>query len=174
MRIAALPCILLLAAFATARAEPPSPSARAEMAKLAPLAGKWRGGAWMDMPDGSRGTSRSEETVEVRLDGRALLIEGVHHDEKTGALVHHANALLAWDDRRQEYRMASVLASGVTGTYSARLEGERLVWMLAGPAGPRRRFTIRVEGDRWLETGEISFDGETWKPFFEMALTRVK
>ena len=48
------------------------------------------------------------------------------------------------------------------------------VWMLAGPAGPKRRFTIQVEDDRWVEAGEISHDGATWKPFFEMTLARVK
>ena len=157
-----------------AGAEPPSPTARAEVAKLAPLVGRWKGVSWMDLP-GGRHHAVSEETVEMRLDGRALLIEGLHRDRETGAVTHHALGVLAWDDRRREFRMASALASGLTGSYGAKLEGKHLVWMLAGPQGPKRRFTIALDvPGRWLERGEISDDGVTWKTYFEMRLERVE
>jgi hypothetical protein len=36
------------------------------------------------------------------------------------------------------------------------------------------RYTIHVNGDRWLETGRMSTDGgETWSEFFGMTLERV-
>ena len=44
--------LLLVLAFAwPASAEPSSPAARAEMAKIAQMAGRWKGGGWID-PNG--------------------------------------------------------------------------------------------------------------------------
>ncbi len=170
---------LLLAAAAAvstgALAEPPSPSAKAEMARIAQMAGKWKGRGWIMLPDG-RHESNSEETIEMRLDGRALMIEGFHTDVKTGAVSHHALAIIAWDDARREYRFMSALAAGRTGYFPARLEGRKFIWSIAIPNGPASRFTISLEDpDKWNEIGEQSRDGgATWVKFFEMNLDRVK
>jgi hypothetical protein len=91
------------------------------MAKISRLVGKWKGNGWIIGPHG-KSTSSSEETVESRLDGRAFLIEGFHTDSVTGAINHHALAILAWDDARREYRMASALASGRTGSFPGKVE----------------------------------------------------
>ena len=168
---------LLVALFlpAVALADPSSPTARAEMDKLAQMAGKWKGGGWILTPAG-RHESNSEETIEMRLDGRALLIEGFHTDVKSGEVNHHALAIIAWDDNRREYRFASALASGRTGYFPARLEGRKFVWTIAVPNGPTSRFTIALDDpDKWNEVGEQSRDGGlTWVKFFEMNLERVK
>lgn len=105
MKAAIAACIALLA-LPAARAEPPSLTAKAEMAKLAPMAGRWKGSGWIDTPSG-RHESNSEETIEPRLDGRALLIEGFHTDVKTGEENHHALAMIAWDDAQKQYRFLS-------------------------------------------------------------------
>ena len=93
---------LLIAALLpfAAMAEPASETAKAEMAKIAQMAGKWRGGGWILMP-GGRHESNSEETIEMRLDGRALLVEGFHTDVKSGEVNHHALAIIAWDDAQK-------------------------------------------------------------------------
>ena len=158
-----------------AAAEPASPTAKAEMAKIAQMAGKWKGGGWILTPAG-RHESNSEETVEMRLDGRALLIEGFHTDVKSGEVNHHALAIIAWDDMRREYRFASALAAGRTGSFPGRLEGGKFIWTIAVPNGPTSRFTISLEDpDRWNEVGEQTRDGgATWVKFFEMNLDRVK
>ena len=172
MRIALvlIACVPLAAA-----AEPSSETAKAEMAKIAQMAGKWKGGGWILTPAG-RHESHSEETIEMRLDGRALLIEGFHTDAKSGAVNHHALAIIAWDDMRREYRFASALAAGRTGYFPARLEGKAFVWTIAVPNGPTSRFTIALDDpDKWREVGEQSRDGgQTWVKFFEMNLDRVK
>ena len=167
--------LLFLGFPCAAVAEPSSPSAKAEMAKIAQLAGRWKGGGWVLTPAG-RHESDSEETIEMRLDGRALLIEGFHTDVKTREVNHHALAIIAWDDARREYRFASALASGRTGYFPARLEGRNFIWTIQVPNGPTSRFTISLEDpDKWREVGEQSRDGGlTWVKFFEMNLERVK
>jgi len=168
---------LLIAALLpfAAMAEPASETAKAEMAKIAQMAGKWKGGGWILMP-GGRHESNSEETIEMRLDGRALLIEGFHTDVKSGEVNHHALAIIAWDDAQKQYRFASALAAGRTGYFPARLEGRKFVWTIAIPNGPASRFTISLDDpDKWREVGEQSRDGGvTWVKFFEMNLDRVK
>jgi len=166
--------LALLLPFA-AVADPPSPTAKAEMAKIAQMAGKWKGGGWIMTPQGKH-ESNSEETIEMRLDGRALLIEGFHTDVKSGEVNHHALAIIAWDDFRREYRFASALAAGRTGFFPGRLEGKNFIWTIAVPNGPTSRFTISLEDpDKWVEVGEMSRDGgATWIKFFEMNLDRVR
>ena len=167
--------MLLLAVPCAALAEPSSPTAKAEMAKIAQMAGKWKGGGWILTPAGKH-VSDSEETIEMRLDGRALLIEGYHRDATSGEVNHHALAIIAWDDARREYRFSSALASGRTGYFPARLEGKSFVWTIAIPNGSTSRFTIALDDpDKWSEVGEQSRDGGmTWVKFFEMNLERVK
>jgi len=158
-----------------AHADPSSPTAKAEMAKIATMAGHWKGSGWIDTPAG-RHESNSEETVELRLDGHSILIEGFHTDVKSGALNHHALAIIAWDDNQKQYRFMSALAAGRTGYFPAKLEGRTFIWSIPVPNGPTSRFTISLDDpDRWHEVGEQSRDGgATWKKFFEMELTRVK
>jgi hypothetical protein len=167
-------CLALSAPLA-AKAEPPSPTAKAEMAKIATMAGRWKGQGWIDTPSG-RHESNSEETVELRLDGHAILIEGFHTDVKSGEVNHHALAIIAWDDAQKQYRFMSALAAGRTGYFPARLEGRKFIWSIPIPNGPTTRFTISLDDpDKWTEVGEQSRDaGATWTKFFEMNLARVR
>ena len=168
--------VLLAAALPlVAQADPSSDTAKAEMAKIAQMAGKWKGGGWIDTREG-RHYSVSEETIEMRLDGRAILIEGFHTDPRSGVVNHHALAIIAWDDGQREYRFLSALAAGRTGYFPARLEGRKFIWSIPIPNGPTSRFTISLDDpDKWKEVGEQSRDGGvTWVKFFEMNLDRVK
>ena len=106
--------------------------------------------------------------------GVAMMIEGLHRDAKTNAVVHHALGLLSWDAGAKEYRMATALDFGRGGYFPGKLEGNRFTWTLDRPGGPRQRYVITVEGDRWLEVGERTSDGATWETFFHMELTRAK
>ncbi len=160
-----------LAATFPALADPPSPMARAEMAKIGQMAGRWKGGGWVFTQAGRR-EFESTELMEWRLDGYALVVEGRHTDAKTGELTHHAIATIAWDEKAGEYRFLSALNTGMTGAYPAKLDGKKFIWSIP----PATRFTISLDDpDKWLEVGEYSRDGgATWTRFFEMKLDRVK
>ncbi len=168
----------LLVAFAllpAARAEPASETAKAEMARIAQMVGHWKGAGYIDLP-GGRHESTSEEWIEMRLDGHAILIEGLHRDMKTREVNHHALAIISWDDGQKQYRFMSALAAGRTGYFPARMEGTKFIWSIPIPNGPTSRFTISLDDpDKWREVGEQSRDGgKTWVKFFEMNLDRVK
>ena len=176
MRARRIAALMFLAVLPTAApADPSSPTAKEEMAKIAQMAGNWKGSGWI-MTQSGRHESNSEESVEMRVDGRALLVEGLHKDVKSGEVSHHALAIIAWDDNQRQYRFMSALAAGRTGYFSARLEGRKFIWSIPIPNGPTSRFTISLDDpDKWNEVGEQSRDGGvTWVKFFEMNLERVK
>jgi hypothetical protein len=160
--------------FATSCAFAADPASTAELAKLSAMAGRWKGEGWMFTREGKK-TFASEETVEMKLGGAALLIEGLHRDASTKAVVHHALAILTWDAARGEYRFLSALADGRTGAFAGRLEEGRFVWTIQPEGAPWSRFTIAFTGERWVEDGESSRDGgKTWMKFLEMRLERAK
>lgn len=146
------------------------------MQALEPLVGHWEGEGWMRMGPGEPNRFHSEETVESRLDGRVLIVEGLHRSggegDEEGRVVHHALAVISHDPESGGYRFRSHLADGRGGDFDARMEDGAFVWGTATPRG-HIRYTIRIDGDRWEEVGERSPDGETWQEFFGMSLTRT-
>ena len=177
---AAFACTLPAFALSSAQDEQATRAARAEMQKLAPrMQGRWKGTGWVRVSRETTVPTTSEEIVAPRLDGSALLIEGIHRDARSGVLVHHALAILAWDVARNEFRMGTALAQGRTGSYPGRIEDGRFVWFIDprphAPKAPLTRYTIELDPPgRWFEVGEGSFDGgKTWFKFLEMTLERV-
>lgn len=145
----------------------------AAMARLSELEGRWKGSGWMRRGPGEPHRFDGTETVAMRLDGRVLVIEGEHRAAGTDQVVHHAMAVVSWDEEAGEYRFRSYLANGREGDFTGRFEDGAFVWGMELP-GQQIRYTIRFGDDRWLEIGERSADGgESWQKFFEMDLARA-
>lgn len=151
------------------------------MAALAFLVGEWQGTGWIRMGPGEPHRFVQHETVETRLDGGVLLIEGVGHDpDDEDAIVHHAFAVLSYSAAEERYVMRAYRGLGDGQTLMVDAEAEvidgALVWGYEHPQAGLMRYTIREDEDgRWHETGEMSRDGgETWFAFFEMVLERVE
>jgi|GEM_PF-309265 len=146
------------------------------MSELAPWAGHWKGQGWIRMGPGEPVKIDSEEWIESRLDGAALVIEGKHHAQADGRRVHHALALLSWDEAAGTFRFRTHVAGRGPGDFTGHVEDGAFVW--GGPMGDpegagRMRYTIRIEDGTWHEVGDFSRDGETWNRFFEMTLKKV-
>jgi hypothetical protein len=160
--------------------QPPSPTLPAQkeaMQKVAFLVGQWKGTGWMMMGPDRRDEFVSTETVESRLDGLVLIIEGVHESSDPahkGLVVHHALAEVSWDAKQSAYRFRSHLATGDESDFAGKIVDGAFVWGFETPRG-RMRYTIKLDAQgRWSESGERSADGQTWQPFFAMTLDRVK
>jgi hypothetical protein len=169
-----LPGLLLAAAPALAQPAPaadPTPP-EAPMRKLAFLVGEWQGEAWIQMGPERRDTVAQLESVEWRVGGEVLLIQGTGRQGER--VVHSALATLAWDRTRQAYTMWAYAAGRGSLQPDVEVGEGSLVWSFAVPGGGRRvRYTARLdEQGRWVESGETSTDGATWHPFMGMTLTR--
>lgn len=168
--------LFLLALPLMASAQMPSTTAqRDEMKKLDYMVGQWKGSGWMEQA-GKRATFSGTETVQSKLNGLALLVEGKFNSEVGGkeVTVHETLAVLSYDERAKTYRFRTYLANGITGDQEAKLIEGGWQWGFQFPGGAVR-YTIKVnEKDEWFEVGEFSRDGQTWLKNFEMTLHRVK
>lgn len=159
---------------------PTPPTAQLEaMKKLDWLVGQWKGESWTEFVPGQRRTSSGIETVQSKLGGLLLVIEGLHKSKPPGkeveVITHQALAVLSYDESEKRYHFRAYEAGGRFVDAEAKApDGRTLEWGLDTPRG-RICYTIkRTESDQWFETGEISSDGKAWQKFFEMTLQRVK
>lgn len=169
-----LPALAVLAA-GPARAQMPDGSAnRAAMQRLSFMVGTWRGEAWMDR-GGQRMQTTMVETVEPRIDGTVLLVEGRGAVMVQGAerVVHQALGVLFFDAQSGSYTLKSWIGSGHTGDFAVTLGDNMVSWSREVPGG-RVRNTARYTADEWHEVGEFSADGASWRQVMEIRLRRER
>ncbi|HEX8847146.1 MAG TPA: hypothetical protein VF791_21055 [Pyrinomonadaceae bacterium] len=172
------PLFFLLLFPIMAQAQAPSPEAQlGEMKKLDYMVGQWKGSGWIQ-GQGGRQTFAGTETVQSKLNGLALLVEGKFTGKLPGkdveGVVHETLAVLSYDEKTKSYRFRTYLATGMTGDQEAKLVEGGWQWGFQFPGG-NVRYTIKVKAkDEWFEIGEYSQDGKSWQKFFEMTLQRVK
>jgi hypothetical protein len=144
---------------------------RGEVKKLESMVGQWKGSGWIQQGP-KRETFTGTETVQRKLDGLALLVEGKFANPE-GKIIHETLAVLAFDPKAKGYRFRTYLASGVSGEHDLRIIPDAYEWGFSFTGG-EVRYTIKTANDVWFEIGEFSKDGKTWVKFFEMKLERVK
>jgi len=164
---------LFLPAGATSAQAPDPAPVRAGIAQLDFMVGRWRGRAWQQ-----RGSERVEtamvETVERRLDGTVLLVEGrgaVATPDGGERVVHHALGIISFDPRSGGYTLRSYLATGQWGDFALSLVDGGVSWTREVPGG-RIRNTARYTATEWHEIGEFSRDGTSWSQVMELRLQR--
>jgi hypothetical protein len=171
--------LLLLALPVMAEAQAPGSLQRAEMKKLDFLVGQWQGEGWIQLGPGQRRTFKQTETVQSKVDGQVLVIDGLGKgkiaDNQEEVVVHNAFAVVSYDNESKTFRFRAFRADGFGLETEGKVSEKSLVWGFRSPQGGDIRFTIRLnEKDQWHEIGEFSQDGKTWNKFFEMTLQRVK
>lgn len=175
--ILAVAVVTLTAATPAKTQAPPAPDGsanRAAMDRLAFMVGRWKGEAWMQ-----RGPQRVQtvmtETVEARLDGTVLLVEGLGAiPGEAGAAprtVHHALAIISFDPQSGNYAMRSHIGTGQSGEFALTLIDGGVTWARAVPGGQVRN-TARFANNEWHEIGEFSRDGQAWTQVMEIRLRK--
>jgi hypothetical protein len=149
------------------------------MKVFADWAGHWKGEGSMQSRSGEFQKSSVEERIEWKLDSMVLLVEGIGKslDESTKKemVVHHALAVLSFDQHSGDYKFRSYLKDGrSTDAWLKVLEANKYQWGFETPGG-KIRYNILMDPAKktWHETGEFSQDGNNWREFFEMHLTKV-
>jgi hypothetical protein len=140
--------------------------------------GKWKGEGTMQQGPGPAKKSTIEETIEMKLDGMILTVEGIGtmaDGADQGKVVHHAFAVLFYDQVTQKYKFRSHLVDGRSTDAWFDVTGDNTYqWGFDVPSG-KIRYTIIIDAasKKWNEVGEFSADGNSWNKFFEMNLTKV-
>lgn len=148
----------------------------AAMKKLEGMVGDWAGSGWIEYGP-QRQTFTSLETIQSRLNGMVLIIEGLHKakPEANGPekVIHHALAWLSFDDQTNQYRIRPHKADGASlDTVLVPTDNGSWQWGIPSPNGGSIRYTITLKENKWQEVGEFSMDGKQWRKFFEMNLEK--
>ena len=145
---------------------------RAEMKKLDQWIGNWKGSGWIQQGK-EKETFIGTETVQKKLDGLALLVQG-NFVNKEGVTIHETIGVLTHNLKTKNYSFNTFLANGSNGEHEFKAIADGWQWGLQFPGGSMR-YATKLNDDTWFEVGEISMDeGKTWRKFFEMELKRVK
>ena len=146
---------------------------REQIKKLDFLTGNWGGEGWM-MFGRERKTFTIDESVQTKLDGLVILIEGI--GKISNKTVHHALALVSYDPNEKDFEWSSYILSGEKLNIKIEVSDKSLVWGFHDErAGGDNRYLIKLdENGNWIEKGEFSKDGKSWFQFFGMKLHKVK
>lgn len=143
--------------------------------------GRWQGEGSMRMGPGEPRSSKVDEKIESKLDGTILLIEGIGKATdaatKAEAVVHHALAILSYDQNSGQYKFKSFLKDGRNTDAWFNPTGENTFqWGFDVPGRGKTRYSITIDPLKktWNEIGEFSPEGTNWSKFFEMNLTKVE
>jgi hypothetical protein len=154
------------------------PSVVAEKMKaFAFLVGEWEGTGTTQMGPGPKLSSKVKESVQFRLSGNALLVEGLGtakiSEDGPEKPVHESIGLITWDSKQNRYVMHAMTARAGRVEPTIEVGEKMLTWGFETGTGGKVRFVIKInDKGQWVETGEFSQDGKTWTNFMEMTLTR--
>ena len=170
------PAVLLWGCMSTLLAQPglqPTAALAAAMQKTAVLEGVWKGSGWIQLGP-QRSTFNIVEQGAFKANRSVFIMEGIGRDANDSTqIVHQAFAVISFDEQASRYRMRAFRGDGnsVDADFNVQDDGS-IVWGFTHPMAGQVRYTIRLAGGQWVETGEMSRDGQNWRPFFEMTLER--
>ena len=139
---------------------------QSKITQLEFLVGSWEGQGWMFGQDRQRYEFEQTEEIAFKLDGTAILIEGL--GKSSGKVIHNALAIVTYDKEKDHFNFQSYLANGRKGEFKAELIDGKFYWY------PREnmRYVIEINDQgQWFETGEFDNQGN-WFQFFEMTLNK--
>lgn len=180
MKNVALVCLLLAGLISNKIfAQPTEGVAKEKMKPFAYWAGHWQGEGSIQMGPGPQKKSKVDEHLEFKLDGTVMLIEGIGKsvEGNENKVVHHALAVLSFDQATNQYKFNSYLIDGrSTQAWLIIVEEGKYQWGFDIPNGKiKYSITVSTSEKTWNEIGEISHDnGATWMKFFEMNLKKVE
>ncbi len=176
MKFICLTFTILLSYYAVHSQTPPPPVDKSKMNVFKDWVGNWKGEGWIQPGPGTPQKSIVDEHIEYKLDGMIVTVEGTGKSpDDEGKIVHHAFAVLYYDQTAKAYKFRSFLKDGRNTDAWFEVTGEnKYRWGFDVPTG-KIAYTINLDtsAGKWNEIGEFSSDGKTWYKFFEMNLTRA-
>ena len=148
---------------------------REAMKKLAFMEGNWSGEANMMIRGQGNQKVKQTEKVEYKLGGTIMAIEGLGRSfEDESKIVHHAFAIISYDEKTEKYRFQSWLENGLSGVYEAYFDAEgNFIWTMPSPNGGNIFYKINIdENGHWVETGKWSNGENQAFEFFSMTLIK--
>ena len=179
MKSTMIAAALLLALASVLPAQQPSALPANKMQDLAGLVGKWTGTGWVQYEGAERTTFDASESVEGRLDGLVLILEGkgvMKAADGSETVVHHGLSILTYEPLSRRYIMISIRQDGSHAVAQVHEDTGFLEWSYQDPDLGMIKRTVRLtESGQLFAVSDHSTDsGATWHRIFEMELARQK
>jgi hypothetical protein len=177
MRNIFLVCLLLAGMVSASYAQSSETAGKEKMKIFEAWKGRWKGEGAMQAGPGEPKKTNVDETIEYKLDGMILLVEGIGitpNQEGENKVVHHAVAILSFNQETKQYQFDTFLKDGKsTRAWFNVLTDNQYQWGFDTPRG-KIKYTIKIDTttNTWNEIGEFSMDENTWSRFFEMNLKK--
>lgn len=163
--------LISIALIAPQVAQGPTAGELEAMKKLDFLVGNWEGQGWMLHP-GGREVFNGTETVQKKLQGKALLIEGKFVDPKDGRVVHETLAVLTYNEQSKKYVLQTHLFNRPSGVFDVIVKPNGFSWTIAMDGIPRTDYDMNVVNGEWVEKGVVSLPNGQKHEFLEMRLKK--
>lgn len=151
----------------------PSPAEKAAIEKMSFLVGKWQGKGWVMEPSGAKAEYTGTETVQMKLSGKALLVEGEFKDGE-GKVRHQTLAVITYDTKSSKYLFRAYLFNQPEAVYDLVATDDGFTWEIKPNATTTVRFNMTGKAKKeWNETGEVFIEGRPPMKFMEMNLKKV-
>ncbi len=138
------------------------------------LEGVWKGKGRVLNNDGANEYFNETETAVVKLGGAVILVEafGVSISDRS-KVINDALGILRFDGDREKTILEIFQPDGSVSIADVKaLDTRTLEWSLKISTTSYIKYIIKIDGNRWHETGFSSNDGIVWNTIFEMILTK--
>jgi hypothetical protein len=154
-------------------AQGPSQAELDAMKKLDFLVGLWDGEGRMSMPGAPAEVFKGGETVQRKLHGKALLIEGSFKDGE-GVVVHETLAVVTYDAATKKYTVQTYLFNRPGGAFDLEVQPDGFSWTIDPKNGTLIKYAMKLTGDTWVETGTVEIPNREPIEFLKMTLKKRK
>jgi len=136
------------------------------------LVGRWSGEGWASYGPGPRHSFHETESIEAKLEGLLLLIQG-HGTDEGGKTVHDALAIMSYDPQDKHYHFRAYEQMGRSVDSVAQCHNNTMTWSLAaGPTTIRYTISLNAKG-QWHEIGTAIIPNAPEQQIFEMTLDKA-
>lgn len=163
--------LISIALIAPQMAQGPTAGELEAMKKLDFLVGNWEGEGWMMMP-GGREVFKGTETVQKKLQGKAILIEGKFVDPKDGRVVHETLAVVTYNEPAKKYVFQTYLFNRPGGVFDLNVKPNGFSWAIAMENVPKADYDMNVVNGEWVEKGVVTLPNGQKHEFLEMRLKK--
>jgi hypothetical protein len=143
------------------------------MRKLGFLVGKWKGEARMLRRSGEMIEMLQTETVEYKLDGLLLVIEGIGRDKGNGKPLLQALGLISYNDESARYHMRAFNDGRFLETdMNLSDAATEITWgFVLGEIKTNSLLRIDESGD-WTEQHQVTIGSHSPRSFMEVRVSR--
>ena len=137
------------------------------------MEGVWKGQGWI-IEGKEKIFFKEIENVKFKLSNTALQIEafGLEINDSTKII---NNALGIMLKEKEKFKLHIYQKDGPMSVAEVRLNAiNEMEWSLTISMKLKIKYIIKIEEDKWFETGFKSTDGIKWKQIFEMKLLKIK